>query len=174
MTTATVENNSMERREKRAKSIAAMGLVNRVEDRFHVSTPSLRGRQTSYEVWRDEQAKIRCNCLEFEENFLSDETFRCEHILAVKHSLVAKNTEAVTKQTAAAENKTSAKIVSKSKNATESSENSELQNEVRVREEKSETQNPKSKTELSALGIEPVGDSGNIVGIRFTRSVFDA
>ena len=92
------EKNITEKRDKRAKSIAAMGLVNRDGDRFHVSTPSLRGRQTSYDVWRDEAGKIRCNCLEFEEAAVTDSAFRCEHILAVKYALVAKNTEPVTKQ----------------------------------------------------------------------------
>ena len=41
---------------------------------------------------------MRCSCLEFEEQAAADPQFRCEHILAVKHSLLAKNTEAVTKQ----------------------------------------------------------------------------
>ena len=67
MTAIAVEKNTSEKREKRAKSIAAMGLVNREGDKFRVSTPSLRGRQTSYEVWRNETGRIRCNCLEFEE-----------------------------------------------------------------------------------------------------------
>jgi hypothetical protein len=104
MTAIAVEKNKtektekVEKREKRAKSIAAMGLVRRENDKFCVSTPSLRGRQTSYEVWRDEVGKIRCNCLEFEEAAVSDSTFRCEHILAVKFALVAKNTESATKQ----------------------------------------------------------------------------
>ncbi|MDQ3800999.1 MAG: Rad52/Rad22 family DNA repair protein [Acidobacteriota bacterium] len=98
----TAEKNSTDRREKRAQSIAAMGLVNREGDRFRVSTPSLRGKQTSYEVWRDANAKIRCNCLEFEESVTGDPAFRCEHILAVKYSLLAKNSEQVTKQPAAA------------------------------------------------------------------------
>jgi len=149
MTTVTVENNSIERREKRAQSIAAMGLVNRVGDRFHVSTPSLRGKQASYEVRRDETGKIRCNCLEFEESILTDETFRCEHILAVKHSLLAKNTETVTKQSPA-ENKPSAKIVSEHKNATESGKDAGLQNEDA--ELKSKIQNPKSKIAPSVPG----------------------
>lgn len=80
-------------RDKRAQGIAAMGLVKREGDRFSVSTPSLRGRRTAYEVWRDEAGKVRCSCLEFEEQSTQDSAFRCEHILAVKHSLVAKNTE---------------------------------------------------------------------------------
>ena len=46
MTALAVEKNSGERRDKRAKSIAAMGLVNREGDRFRVATPSLRGKQT--------------------------------------------------------------------------------------------------------------------------------
>lgn len=98
MTAQVVEKNSTEKREKRARSIAAMGLVNREGDRFKVSTPSLRGRQTAYEVWRDADNRIRCNCLEFEEAAVSDSGFRCEHILAVKYALITKNSEPVTKQ----------------------------------------------------------------------------
>lgn len=123
MTAIATEKNAAEKREKRAKSIAAMGLVNREADRFHVSTPSLRGRQTSYEVWRDEAGKIRCNCLEFEEAAVTDSAFRCEHILAVKYALVAKNTEPVTKQPSVAI-QTETVIVSQDKSATESSDES--------------------------------------------------
>jgi len=85
-------------RDKRAQGIAAMGLVNREGDRFRVTTPTLRGRRASYEVWRDEAGRVRCTCLEFEEQSVSDAAFRCEHILAVKHALLNKSTEAVTKQ----------------------------------------------------------------------------
>jgi hypothetical protein len=87
-------------RDKRAQGIAAMGLVTREGDRFRVATPSLRGRKSSYEVWRDDAGKVRCSCLEYEEQATTDASFRCEHILAVKHSLLAKNTEAVTKEAA--------------------------------------------------------------------------
>ena len=123
MTAIAIEKNSTEnteKREKRARSIAAMGLVNRDGDKFRVSTPSLRGRQTSYEVWRDEAAKIRCNCLEFEEAVVTDSAFRCEHILAVKFAVVAKNTEPATKQPINVQ--TEVKVVSEDKSVTESSE----------------------------------------------------
>lgn len=120
MTAIVVEKNLTEKREKRAKSIAAMGLVNRESDKFRVSTPSLRGKQTSYEVWRDAAGKIRCNCLEFEEAAVTDSAFRCEHILAVKYALVAKNTEPATKQPV--QIKTETEIVSEDKSATESRE----------------------------------------------------
>lgn len=122
MTAIAVEKNLTEKRDKRAKSIAAMGLVNREGDKFRVSTPSLRGKQTSYEVWRDNQGKIRCNCLEFEEAAVTDSAFRCEHILAVKYALVAKNTEPATKQPI--EVKTEVEFVSNDKSATESREES--------------------------------------------------
>src|SRR5829696_1696486 len=85
-------------RDKRAQGIAAMGLVTREGDRFRVATPTLRGRTSKYEVWRDEAGRVRCSCLEFEEAASADPQFRCEHILAVKHSLLAKNSEAVTKK----------------------------------------------------------------------------
>lgn len=120
MTAIAIEKNLTEKRDKRARSIAAMGLVNREGDKFRVSTPSLRGKQTSYEVWRDQSAKIRCNCLEFEEAAVTDASFRCEHILAVKYALVAKNTEPATKQTAKAT--AEAETVSEDKSATESIE----------------------------------------------------
>jgi hypothetical protein len=125
MTATVVEKNTAEKIEKRAKSIAAMGLVNREGDKFLVSTPSLRGRQTSYEVRRDETGKIRCNCLEFEEAAVSDAGFRCEHILAVKYALVAKNTESATKQPLKVETQVEvqpAEVVSEDKSATESHE----------------------------------------------------
>ena len=120
MTAIVVEKNLTEKRDKRARSIAAMGLVNREGDRFRVSTPSLRGKQTSYEVWRDQTGKIRCNCLEFEEAAVTDAGFRCEHILAVKYALVAKNTEPATKQPIQVE--TEVRVVSENTSATESSE----------------------------------------------------
>lgn len=99
--TATTTTNTDKKaimRDKRAQGIAAMGLVTREGDRFRVTTPSLRGKRSSYEVWRDDAGKVRCSCLEFEEQSIEDTQFRCEHILAVKHSLLARNTEAVTKQ----------------------------------------------------------------------------
>jgi len=125
MTAVAIEKNLTEKKDKRAKSIAAMGLVNREGDKFLVSTPSLRGKQTSYEVWRDEAGKIRCKCLEFEEAAVSDAGFRCEHILAVKYALVAKNTESATKQSLKVETQLEVKptaIVETDKSATESSE----------------------------------------------------
>ena len=124
MTALAAEKNLTDKKEKRAKSIAAMGLVNREGDKFLVSTPSLRGKQTSYEVWRDEVGKIRCNCLEFEEAAVSDSGFRCEHILAVKYALVAKNTESATKQSVKVETQVEVKpqqtVSSEDKNAPES------------------------------------------------------
>ncbi|MCA1629997.1 MAG: RAD52 family DNA repair protein [Acidobacteria bacterium] len=102
MTTATANTTTTDRkammRDKRAQGIAAMGLVNREGDRFRVTTPSLRGKRASYEVWRNDAGRVCCSCLEFEEMSVEDARFRCEHILAVKHSLLARNTEAVTKQ----------------------------------------------------------------------------
>src|SRR5919112_3012904 len=87
-------------RDKRAQGIAAMGLVNREGDRFRVTTPTLRGRRAPYEVWRDDAGHVRCPCLEFEEQSTADPRYRCEHILAVKHAVLNKNTEAAAKQPA--------------------------------------------------------------------------
>ena len=152
MTAIAVEKNTTEKIEKRARSIAAMGLVNREGDKFRVSTPSLRGRQTSYEVRRDETGKIRCNCLEYEEAAVSDAGFRCEHILAVKYALVAKNTESATKQPLKAETQIEiqpTQTVSEDKSATESSLEDGMQKAERGFENESEIQNLNSKIEKS-------------------------
>ncbi len=154
MTATIVEKNLTEKRDKRAKSIAAMGLVNREDDKFRVSTPSLRGKQTSYEVWRNETGKIRCNCLEFEEAAVSDSAFRCEHILAVKYALVAKNTESATKQPVKVETNIEIKPaqVAEDKNTTESSVDLGLQNAEQGFDKRSKIQNLKSKIEMSEDG----------------------
>jgi Rad52/22 family double-strand break repair protein len=77
-------------RDRRAQSLAAMGMVTREGSRYFVKTAVARGRQESHEVWRDEDGRVRCSCAEFERLWAAgDPTFRCEHILAVKHSLAA-------------------------------------------------------------------------------------
>ncbi|MBA4185355.1 MAG: SWIM zinc finger family protein, partial [Acidobacteria bacterium] len=154
MTAVAVEKNLTEKRDKRAKSIAAMGLVNREVDKFLVSTPSLRGKQTSYEVWRNEAGKIRCNCLEFEEAAVSDSAFRCEHILAVKYALVAKNTESATKQPVKVETQievTPTQVVEEDKSATESRSFDNGEGDLEI-DNQSKIQNPKSKIEMSTRG----------------------
>jgi hypothetical protein len=132
-----------------------MGLVNREGDKFLVSTPSLRGKQTSYEVWRSETGKIRCNCLEFEEAAVSDLSFRCEHILAVKYALVAKNTESATKQPLKVETQVEVKpteAVVEDTSATESSADAELPNEENEFDNESEIQNSRAEIEMSKDG----------------------
>lgn len=143
MTSVIEKNNKQEKREKRAKSIAAMDLVNRQGDLFEVSTPSLRGRQTSYEVQRDRQGKIRCNCLEFEENVIGDSKFRCEHILAVKYALMQQNTESAAKKPAQVKTKITAKTEgAKDENATE----------LRTESKRSEQKADEVQEEVSAIG----------------------
>jgi len=165
MTAIAAEKNSSERRDKRAKSIAAMGLVNREGDRFRVSTPSLRGKQTSYEVWRDGSGKIRCNCLEFEENAVSDLTFRCEHILAVKYSLLAKNTESVTKQTAPDLKTSETPEVSETQHATESRVDTETENTEQDSQAESQIPNPESQIEMSERGEQKTDETNaNVSG----------
>jgi hypothetical protein len=83
------EGKKAAQRDRRAQNLAAMGLVTREGARYFVKTAASRGRQESYEVWRDETGRVRCSCAEFERLSAGDQAFRCEHILAVKHSLAA-------------------------------------------------------------------------------------
>jgi hypothetical protein len=139
-------------RDKRAQGIAAMGLVTRENDRFRVLTPTLRGRKQSYEVWRDETGKVRCSCLEFEEQVADDATFRCEHILAVKHSLLARNTEAVTKQQpATAEKATEVSPLSETvvQEAAEPNTNANASEESETPKAKKATRVERSEREMS-------------------------
>ena len=79
--------------DKRAQSLAAMGLVTREGSRYYVKTAAARGRQESYEVWRDENGRVRCSCPEFERLSAESPAFRCEHILAIKYSLITNREE---------------------------------------------------------------------------------
>jgi hypothetical protein len=79
---AAVENSNLV--VNRAKTIAAMGMVERDYDGFNVVSPGVK--KQSYRVWRDEEGRVRCNCPEYEER-QEDARFRCEHILAVKFHL---------------------------------------------------------------------------------------
>jgi hypothetical protein len=83
------EDKKAVQRDRRAQSLAAMGLVTREGSRYFVKTAAAGGRQENHEVWRDESGRVRCSCAEFERLWADDPAFRCEHILAVKHSLAA-------------------------------------------------------------------------------------
>lgn len=135
LATATDKKNIM--RDKRAQGIASMGLVSREGDKFRVMTPGLRGKSVSYEVWRDAKGKVRCTCLEFEEVSAQESSFRCEHILAVKHSILAKNNkpQATTAELISCESETVVKEETKNEIASEtlSEESVEReQNEVKT------------------------------------------
>lgn len=184
MTAMTVEKNTTDKREKRALSIAAMGLVNREGNKFTVSTPSLRGKQTSYEVWRDKQGKIRCNCLEFEEMAVEDAGFRCEHILAVKFALAQKNSEPVTKQKVGKqtetesskstlgeqkENKTSAEESAPGQAETVKSEDSSLTD--KIGENIMNTQNLQDTTFMTAEEAEMIETKNNVVSMNFASTL---
>lgn len=185
--TAIIEGKSIsEKREKRAMSIAAMGLVNRVNDKFTVSTPSLRGKQTSYQVWRDEQGKIRCNCLEFEEMAVEDTKFRCEHILAVKFALEQKNSEPSIKQnkkvvtTTETESRES-KLGEQKENKTSNQVSTNGQVETAKTEESSltdtkgeiimNTQNLQDTTFITAEEAELIETKNNVVQMNFASTL---
>ena len=86
------EDTQQAQREKRAKAISAMGLVDREGDHFRVTTPSLRGRRKFFEVRRNESGLVVCNCPDFA-GAEPGSGFRCEHIMAVKYALTARNSE---------------------------------------------------------------------------------
>ena len=184
MTAITADKNSMGKREKRGMSIAAMGLVNREGDKFMVSTPSLRGKQTSYEVRRDAQGKIRCNCLEFEETAVEDANFRCEHILAVKFALAQKNSEPATKQKVVSQpdtessksklgeqkaNKTSVEVSANEKDETVKAKHNSLTDTKG--ENIMNTQNLQDTTFITAEEAEMVETRNNVVQMNFTSTL---
>lgn len=69
----------------RAKTIAAMGMIERDYDGFNVVSPGVK--KETYRVWRDEEGRVRCNCPDYRERSADEPRFRCEHILAVKFHL---------------------------------------------------------------------------------------
>lgn len=75
-------------RDGRAKLLNVYGAVRRAGDRFSVTPPSLLARPPSFSVWRDQSGVVRCSCRDYQDR--GSPVFRCEHILAVKHFLLAK------------------------------------------------------------------------------------
>jgi hypothetical protein len=69
----------------RAKTIAAMGMVERDYEGFNVVSPGIK--KETFRVWRDEDNRIRCSCPEFQSHLDEEPRFRCEHIFAVKFHL---------------------------------------------------------------------------------------
>jgi len=135
------------KREKRAKSLASMGLVERIGDRFRVSTPGVHSRSLSYEVTRDETGQVRCTCLEFQEAG-EDAGLVCEHILAVKFAIRLKNTEPGLKETAS-ENKT------KTESRGRSSRGEQKSDEVAAN---ASGTGPAEVEEAADASLEPIGD----------------
>ncbi len=103
------------KREKRAQTLASMGLVDRIGDFFRVSAPGIGAKTMSFEVMRDETGQVRCTCLEFEETVSSDPAFVCEHIMAVKFAIRLRNTEPVMKQNNRTESRVSSRGEQKQK-----------------------------------------------------------
>ncbi|HEY2867561.1 MAG TPA: Rad52/Rad22 family DNA repair protein [Pyrinomonadaceae bacterium] len=77
-----------QKREKKAKAIQAMGLVDREGDHFRVFTPSIKGHEKWFEVRRNEAGAVICDCPEFTSQS-GTSGFRCAHIMAVKFALLA-------------------------------------------------------------------------------------
>jgi predicted nucleic acid-binding Zn finger protein len=78
--------------DKRGQSLASMGLVERDGDKFNVTVPQKDDKTPLvFIVGRESGGKIFCNCDTFATKSPNDSGFRCEHILAVKHALVAKS-----------------------------------------------------------------------------------
>jgi hypothetical protein len=73
----------------RAKTIAAMGMVERDYEGFNVMSPGIK--KETFRVWRDEDNQVRCSCADYEEHAEAEPRYRCEHILAVKFHLEPPN-----------------------------------------------------------------------------------
>lgn len=140
-------------RDKRAQSLAAMGLVTREGPRYQIKTAAMRGREESYEVWRDEMGRVRCSCAEFERQSPGDPGFRCEHILAVKYSLAAGTANAGNQPSVTAANQPDPQPVSE----TEGEGNQEPHNVKDAEEEVRE----KEEKEVEDMQIHPIEPERN-------------
>ncbi|MEO6390805.1 MAG: SWIM zinc finger family protein [Pyrinomonadaceae bacterium] len=84
--TALAFDRELAQREQRGLGLAALGLVNRLGDHFVVAASIVRDQAANSEVWLEATGAARCSCREFAARSLTELTFRCEHILAVKQS----------------------------------------------------------------------------------------
>jgi predicted nucleic acid-binding Zn finger protein len=76
-------------REKRARTMAALGLVTNRGSHYQVMGPRQGRTRVTYTVWRARDGKPHCTCPEFRDQAASGANFYCEHILAVKYAVLA-------------------------------------------------------------------------------------
>lgn len=81
-------------REKRARTMAALGLVTNRGSHYQVMGPRQGRSRVTYTVWRARDGKPHCTCPEFREQAASGALSYCEHILAVKYALQAQQQDA--------------------------------------------------------------------------------
>jgi hypothetical protein len=79
--------------EHNAKLIADKGLVRRVDDCFRVYADFDHANCSFNTVKRGSNAVIVCDCTELTQVTAKNNSFQCEHIVAVKSAIIAKNTE---------------------------------------------------------------------------------
>jgi predicted nucleic acid-binding Zn finger protein len=81
-------------REKRARTMAALGLVTNRGSHYQVMGPREGRNRVAYTVWRARDGKPHCTCPDYREQAASGASFYCEHILAVKYAVRAQQQDA--------------------------------------------------------------------------------
>lgn len=81
-------------REKRARTMAALGLVTNRGSHYQVMGPRQGRTRVTYTVWRARDGKPHCTCPEYRDQAANGATFYCEHILAVKYAVLAQQQDA--------------------------------------------------------------------------------
>lgn len=78
--------------ETRGKALAASGAVKKNGDVFNVLVPIAQGKDgLVFAVKRNPTGRVECDCIDFKES--QDQSFRCQHILAVEYSLLNQQQE---------------------------------------------------------------------------------
>lgn len=85
---AAVETGEAQR-EKRARTMAALGLVTNRGTHYQVMGPRQGRSRVTYTVWRARDGKPHCTCPEYRDQAATGAVAYCEHILAVKYAVLA-------------------------------------------------------------------------------------
>lgn len=88
-------NSNDQNAEQAARTLAEIGLVVRIGDRFRVTVPDVGREPVEHIVRKLPNGQISCTCCEAAE---PDSEFRCVHMLAVRFAIKSKNSESLPKK----------------------------------------------------------------------------
>lgn len=90
-----MDEQTIKTNDRRAQAIVAMNLIKSVDDHFIIAQPGIKSKyRPEFRVSRNPDTKrVVCTCPIYNQKIQEDDTYRCDHIFAVKHFVTKENNQ---------------------------------------------------------------------------------